>query len=106
MSDDDGKLSRTLGLVPATSLLVGGVVGSGSFVVPRDMLRAAPSVPWCLAIWLIAGGISFLGSLTFAELGSILPEAGGEYVYLRAAYGPGVAFLYGWVLLAVIQSGS
>ena len=99
-------LPRTLGLLPATSLLVGGVVGSGIFVVPGAMLHATPSVPWCLLVWIVAGGISFLGSLTFAELGSILPEAGGEYVYLRSAYGPGVAFLYGWVLLAVIQSGS
>lgn len=88
------------------SLLVGGVVGSGIFAVPGEMLASAPSVPVCLAVWLVAGAISFLGSLTFAELGSMLPEAGGEYVYLRAAYGPGVAFLYGWVLLAVIQSGS
>jgi APA family basic amino acid/polyamine antiporter len=99
-------LPRHLGLVAATSLLVGGVVGSGIFAVPADMLRAAPSVPVCLAIWLAAGAISFLGSLTFAELGSMLPEAGGEYVYLRESYGPFIAFLYGWVLLAVIQSGS
>lgn len=99
-------LPRTLGLIPATSLLVGGVVGSGIFAVPGEMLASAPSVPVCLGVWLVAGAISFLGSLTFAELGSMLPEAGGEYVYLREAYGPGVAFLYGWVLLAIIQSGS
>ena len=102
----NSRLSRTLGLIPATSLLVGGVVGSGIFAVPGEMLASAPSVPVCLAVWVAAGVISFLGSLTFAELGSMLPEAGGEYVYLREAFGPGVAFLYGWVLLAVIQSGS
>lgn len=99
-------LKRHLGLVSATSLLVGGVVGSGIFAVPADMLAAAPSVPACLAIWLAAGAISFLGSLTFAELGSMLPEAGGEYVYLREAYGRAVAFLFGWMRFWVASPGS
>ncbi|MBI4858978.1 MAG: amino acid permease [Candidatus Riflebacteria bacterium] len=100
------ELERHLGWVASTSLLVGGVVGSGIFLVPQEMLANAPSVPVCLAIWVVAGVLSFLGSLTFAELGTMLPHAGGEYVYLRAAYGNGVGFVYGWVLFAVIQSGS
>ncbi|MBI4872111.1 MAG: amino acid permease [Candidatus Riflebacteria bacterium] len=99
-------MTRHLGLFAATSILVGGVVGSGIFLVPGEMLRAAGSVPLMMAVWLAAGALSFLGALIFAELGSRFPEAGGEYVYLREAFGQGVAFVYGWTLFAVIQSGS
>jgi APA family basic amino acid/polyamine antiporter len=99
-------LRRHLGPWAATSLLVGGVVGSGIFLVPSGMLAAAPSVPVCLGIWLAAGLLSLAGALTFAELASMLPHAGGQYVYLHAAFGPALGFVYGWVLFAVIQSGS
>lgn len=87
-------------------LVAGGVIGSGIFRKPGVMAHELGSPELLLAVWLVAGVISLLGTLSNAELAGMMPETGGQYLYLQRAYGPFVAFLYGWALFAVIQSGS
>lgn len=87
-------------------LVAGGVIGSGIFRKPGVMAAEVGSPEVLLAIWLVAGFVSLLGTLSNAELASMMPRTGGQYLYLQRAYGPFVGFLYGWSLFAVIQSGS
>src|SRR5262245_2752556 len=87
-------------------LVAGGVIGSGIFRKPGIMAAQVGSPELLLGVWLLAGVISLLGTLSNAELAGMMPHTGGQYVYLERAYGPFVAFLYGWALFAVIQSGS
>lgn len=102
-----GTLERTIGLRDLTLLVVGVVIGSGIFLVPAVVLRGVDgNVIVALLVWLIAGVLSLLGALTFGELGATRPEAGGIYVYLRDAWGPFAAFLFGWTMFLVIGSGS
>src|SRR2546430_2682897 len=100
------RLVPTLGIFSATMLVAGGVIGSGIFRKPGVMAAQVGSPEVLLGIWLIAGLVSLLGTLSNAELASMMPETGGQYLFLHRAYGPFVAFLYGWALFAVIQSGS
>src|SRR3954463_7670986 len=100
------KLLPTLGIFSATMLVAGGVIGSGIFRKPGVMAGPGGSPALQLIVWLIAGVVSLLGTLSNAELASMMPETGGQYIYLQRAYGPFVAFLYGWALFAVIQSGA
>src|SRR5262245_39661104 len=100
------RLLPALGLFSATMLVAGGVIGSGIFRKPGVMAAQVGSPELLLGIWLLAGVVSLLGTLSNAELASMMPETGGQYLYLQRAYGPFVAFLYGWALFAVIQSGS
>jgi APA family basic amino acid/polyamine antiporter len=81
-------LKRALGLWSAVSIVVGTVIGSGVFLVPSSMIGKLGSVPMLFLVWVGAGLLSLFGALTYAELAAAMPEAGGEYVYLRAAYGP------------------
>src|SRR5438105_9934837 len=90
----------------ATMLVAGGVIGSGIFRKPGVMAAQVGSPEVLLGVWLLAGIVSLLGTLSNAELASMMPQTGGQYVYLERAYGSFVAFLYGWALFAVIQSGS
>jgi APA family basic amino acid/polyamine antiporter len=100
------SLRRELG-VPSTALLVvGGIIGSGIFFTPAEVARALPTQGAILAVWIVGGGLALAGGLAYAELGAMLPEAGGAYVYLRHAFGPLVAFLYGWMALLSIASGA
>ncbi len=100
-------LARVLGLRDLLLIVVGTVIGSGIFLVPGNVLNsAAGDVGVALLIWALGGVLSLLGALSFGELGAMEPEAGGIYVYLRRAYGPLVAFLYGWAMFFVIGSGS
>src|SRR5438876_197566 len=99
-------LIPALGIFSATMLVAGGVIGSGIFRKPGVMAAQVGSPEVLLGIWLVAGLISLLGTLSNAELASMMPETGGQYLFLHRAYGPFVAFLYGWALFAVIQSGS
>jgi APA family basic amino acid/polyamine antiporter len=89
-------LPRTLGLLDSLSIVVGVVIGGGIFLVPNLIAQNLRSASWILAIWIFAGVVSFFGGLACAELGAALPATGGQYVYLREAYGPMVAFLCGW----------
>src|SRR5437870_6229571 len=103
---DQPRLIPALGIFSATMLVAGGVIGSGIFRKPGVMAAQVGSPELLMGVWLLAGVISLLGTLSNAELASMMPETGGQYVYLHRAYGPFVAFLYGWALFAVIQSGS
>lgn len=100
------QLPRKLGVVDATAIVVGIVIGSGIFLLPGPIARSLPSGPGMLAVWVVAGLLSWFGALAYAELGAMLPATGGQYVYLREAYGPACAFLCGWVfVLAVLPGG-
>lgn len=100
------ELPRKLGLLDATVIVVGTVIGSAIFIVPSAIARSLPSAPVILAVWLLGGLLTFFGALAYAELGAMMPDTGGQYVYLREAYGPLVGFLSGWASFLVIQSGS
>jgi basic amino acid/polyamine antiporter, APA family len=104
---DATALRRTLGFTDLVMLTVGTVIGSGIFLVPSVVLRnTGGQTGPALLVWVIAGVLSLLGALTYAELGAMRPEAGGLYVYIRDAFGPLPAFLYGWTSFFVIASGS
>jgi basic amino acid/polyamine antiporter, APA family len=98
-------LERRLGTFSATTIIVGSMIGSGIFIAPSIMASyvATPGV-W-LGLWLVGGVLTLLGALSYAELCAMMPRAGGQYVFLREAFGPRLAFLYGWTFLLVIQSG-
>ena len=98
-------LARRLGLVDATLLVMGGIVGSGIFINPYVVARQVGTSTLILGAWMLGGLIALAGALVYAELASIRPSVGGQYAYLREAFHPGVAFVYGWVLLLVTQSG-
>src|SRR6202167_5885957 len=105
-SVDKSGLKRELGVWSAAAIVVGTVIGSGIFLVPSTMTRNVGS-PWkVFAVWIFGGMLSLFGALSYAELAAALPQAGGEYVYLREAYGPVWAFIYGWTQMWVAKSGS
>ena len=100
------RLTRELGLTSAALLVVGGIIGSGIFFTPAEVARALPGPGAILAVWIVGGLIALAGALTYAELGAMMPDAGGGYVYIREAFGPLPAFLCGWMTLASIASGA
>jgi basic amino acid/polyamine antiporter, APA family len=97
---------RRLGLFDATMLVAGAMIGSGIFIVSADIARDVGGAGWLLVVWGLAGVITIFGALSYAELAAMMPRAGGQYVYLREAYGPLWGFLYGWTLFLVIQTGT
>jgi APA family basic amino acid/polyamine antiporter len=99
-------LVRGLGLAHAASIVVGIVIGSGIFIVPADMMQAAGSAKLVYLAWIVGGIFSFLGAATYGELGAMKPQAGGEYVYIRDAYGPLAGFLAGWTWTIVVKPAS
>jgi APA family basic amino acid/polyamine antiporter len=99
------KLLKKLNLYDATLLVIGSVIGSGIFLTSGIIAQSLPSVGWILFVWFFGAVLSLFGGLTFAELGAMIPEAGGQYVYLREAYGPLVGFIYGWTSFLIIQTG-
>jgi len=106
MQTTERNLPRVLGLWDIVSIVIGGVIGSGIFLVPKDMAAAVQVPLLILAVWVVGGLLSFFGALSFGELGAALPEAGGAYVFLRESYGKMIAFLFGWTLFLVIDSGA
>ena len=104
--DKGGGLLRRLGLFDSTMMMVGIVIGSGIFLTTGIMARSIPSAGLILLAWIVGGILALAGALTFAELGAAMPEAGGQYVYLREAYGPLAGFLFGWILFLVAMGGS
>lgn len=100
------ELKRDLGTWAAASIVVGTVIGSGIFLVPNTMIQRVGTVPLVFAVWIVGGLLSLAGALSYAELAAAMPEAGGEYVYLREAYGPLWGFLYSWTQMWVAKSGS
>jgi APA family basic amino acid/polyamine antiporter len=99
-------LPRVLGASQAMAIVVGTIIGSGIFLVPREMMRDVGSSSLVYLAWIIGGLLSLFGAMTYAELGAMLPYAGGEYVYLRGAYGDTPAFLYMWTWFAVAKPAS
>ncbi|MCI0403188.1 MAG: amino acid permease [Acidobacteria bacterium] len=100
------ELIRGLGLIASASIVVGTVIGTGIFLVPSDIAREVDSVGLVFAVWIVGGLLSLAGALSYAELGAAMPEAGGEYVFLRRAYGPLWGFLYGWEQFVIGKTGS
>ena len=100
------KLVRELSLLDATMIVVGSMIGSGIFLVSAESSRLVGSPGWLLAAWALAGVLTITGALCCAELAAMWPRAGGQYVFLREAYGPSVGFLFGWGLFLIIQTGT
>src|SRR5215475_14442916 len=100
------ELKRDLGPWAAAAIVVGTVIGSGIFLVPHDMVLRVGTPGMVFAVWVVGGFLTMTGALSYAELGAAIPEAGGEYAYLREAYGPVWGFLYSWTQMWVAKSGS
>jgi basic amino acid/polyamine antiporter, APA family len=99
-------LLRELGVSQACAVVVGTIIGSGIFLVPAEMMQAVGSAKLVYVVWLVGGLLSFFGALTYAELGAMKPQAGGEYVYVRDAYGPLAGFLYAWTWFLIAKPAS
>jgi APA family basic amino acid/polyamine antiporter len=99
-------LSRDLGVSHASAVVVGTIIGSGIFLVPTEMMQAVGSARLVYLAWIVGGVLSLAGAITYAELGAMKPQAGGEYVYIRDAYGPMPGFLYAWTWFAIAKPAS
>ncbi|HSE24067.1 MAG TPA: amino acid permease [Pyrinomonadaceae bacterium] len=106
MTETPAKLERGLNLVDATMIVVGSMIGSGIFITSAESARLVGSPGWLLMAWALAGVLTITGALCCAELAAMWPRAGGQYVFLREAYGPSIGFLFGWGLFLIIQSGT
>ena len=100
------ELARDLGLSHAGAVVVGTIIGSGIFLVPSEMMQAVGTARLVYLAWMAGGVLSFFGALTYAELGAMKPQAGGEYVYVRDAYGPLAGFLYSWTTFLIAKPAS
>jgi APA family basic amino acid/polyamine antiporter len=100
------ELPRALGASHATAIVVGTIIGSGVFLVPQEMMQAVGSAKLVYLAWIVGGLLSLFGTLTYAELGALKPEAGGEYVYIRDGYGPLLGFLYAWTWFLLAKPAS
>jgi APA family basic amino acid/polyamine antiporter len=100
------KLVRGLGLLDASMIVVGSMIGSGIFITSAESSRLVGSPGWLLLAWALAGVLTITGALCCAELAAMWPRAGGQYVFLREAYGPSIGFLFGWSLFLIIQTGT
>ena len=99
------KSKQSLGLLDATLLVSGSMIGSGIFIVSTLMLRDIGSPAWLLVLWVLTGLITVFAALSYGELAGMMPNAGGQYVYIQRAYGKMASFLYGWTVFTVIQTG-
>src|SRR3981189_515161 len=108
IDESGGKRSlvRGLSLLDSVLLLVSGIIGSSIFLTAKDIAGPLPHPFWFFLVWILGGAISLCACAAFAELGSMFPDSGGQYIYLREAYGDLVAFLYGWMLFAVANGGT
>src|SRR5258708_10569724 len=104
MSEKEFK--PVLGLWDGTMLVAGSMIGSGIFIVSADIVRNVGSAGWLVAVWVITGFMTITAAVSYGELSGMFPKAGGQYVYLKEAYNPLIAFLYGWCYCAVIQTGT
>src|SRR6478672_4172083 len=100
------ELQRELGTWAAASIVVGTVIGSGIFLVPKTMINAVGTPSLVFVVWVVGGLLSLAGALSYGELAAAIPEAGGEYAFLREAYGPLWGFIYSWTQMWVAKSGS
>src|SRR5688572_8065334 len=102
----EAKFKPVLGLWDATMVVAGSMIGSGIFIVSADVVRNVGSPGWLIGVWLITGFMTIIAAVSYGELSGMFPKAGGQYVYLKEAYNPLVAFLYGWSFFAVIQTAT
>ena len=93
-------------LLDATMIVAGSMIGSGIFLVSADMTRTVGSAGWLILLWVFTGVLTLIAALSYGELSAMFPKAGGQYVYLKEAYNPLIAFLFGWSFFAVIQTGT
>ncbi len=96
----------TLGLTDATMIVAGSMIGSGIFIVSADIVRNVGGAGWLILVWLITGFMTLTAAVSYGELSGMFPKAGGQYIYLKEAYNPLTAFLYGWSFFSVIQTGT
>ena len=106
MSGDNPSFKPSLGLLDATMIVAGSMIGSGIFIVTADIVRNVGSAGWLILVWLVTGFMTITAAVSYGELSGMFPKAGGQYVYLKEAYNPLVGFLYGWSFLSVIQTGT
>src|SRR3954447_12051412 len=104
--DKDHGLAREIGLRDGIAIVAGTMIGSGIFLVPAAIAQQVPSLTMVLLVWIFGAAVSLAAALVMSELGAMFPQAGGLYVYLREAYGPTTAFLYGWASMVAIDSGA
>jgi APA family basic amino acid/polyamine antiporter len=105
-STESTSFKPSLGLVDATMLVAGSMIGSGIFIVSADITRNTGSVGWLMFVWIITGFMTLTAALSYGELSAMFPKAGGQYVYLKEAYNPLISFLYGWSFFTVIQTAT
>lgn len=105
-TEKNEHFNRSLSLMDGTLIVIGSMIGSGIFIVSSDIARNVGSAGWLLLVWLITGVMTITAAISYGELSGMFPKAGGQYVYLKEAYNPFIAFLYGWSLFAVIQTGT
>ncbi|WP_353722237.1 amino acid permease [Dyadobacter sp. 676] len=106
MPQENTSFKPSLGLVDATMLVAGSMIGSGIFIVSADIVRNTGSVGWLMFVWLITGFMTLTAALSYGELSAMFPKAGGQYIYLKEAYNPLIGFLYGWSFFTVIQTAT
>ena len=106
MTETQGSFKQSLGLVDATMVVAGSMIGSGIFIVSSDIVRNVGSAGWLIAVWVITGFMTIAAAVSYGELSGMYPKAGGQYVYLKEAFNPLASFLYGWSLFAVIQTAT
>jgi APA family basic amino acid/polyamine antiporter len=106
MAETTASFKPTLGLLDATMLVAGSMIGSGIFIVSADITRNVGSAGWLIAVWLLTGFMTLTAALSYGELSAMFPKAGGQYVYLKESYNKLTGFLYGWSFFSVIQTGT
>lgn len=106
MNNESPEFKKSLGLLDATMLVAGSMIGSGIFIVSSDIARHTGSAGWLLVVWLIAGFMTLTAALSYGELSAMFPRAGGQYIYLKEAYSPLVSFTFGWTFFAVIHTAT
>jgi APA family basic amino acid/polyamine antiporter len=106
VEDKSAGFIRGLGLLDSTMIVAGSMIGSGIFIVSADIARQVGSAGWLIMVWAVTGLLTVAAALSYGELAAMMPKAGGQYIYLREAYGPLWGFLYGWTLFLVIQTGT
>jgi basic amino acid/polyamine antiporter, APA family len=106
MAEQQSSFKQSLGLVDATMIVAGSMIGSGIFIVSSDIVQGVGSAGWLILVWLITGFMTVTAAVSYGELSGMYPKAGGQYVYLKEAYNPLMGFLYGWSFFAVIQTAT
>ena len=106
MENEASGFKKSLGFIDSTALVAGSMIGSGIFIVSADIARNVGAPGWMLMVWVITGLMTIFAALSYGELASMMPKAGGQYVYIREAFNPLAGFLYGWTFFTVIQTGT